>query len=120
MNPRFSVVFDWSRTLLSGGSSRVFLVMGILAMVGGPMGDRFGLRRVLLFTGTNFGIGFALISHVIQAWQMFLIGGKHALALCFMTGLAVLGPALSAILARRPCESRIITGLSTAVRGHDR
>lgn len=71
----FETEFGWSRTLLSGCSSLAFLVMGILAMVGGPMGDRFGPRRVLLVTGTVFGIGFALISQVTQAWQMFLIFG---------------------------------------------
>ncbi len=71
----FEAEFGWSRTLLSSCSSLAFLMMGILAMAGGRLSDKFGPRRVLAFTGVIFGFGFALISQVSQAWQLFVIFG---------------------------------------------
>lgn len=65
--------FGWSRTMLSACSSVAFLMMGILAMVAGPLTDRFGPSRVLLVTGLAYGVGFALISQVTQPWQLFLV-----------------------------------------------
>lgn len=71
----FEAEFGWSRTLLSSCSSLAFLMMGILAMGGGRLSDRFGPRRVLMITGVIYGLGFALISQVSQAWHLFLIFG---------------------------------------------
>jgi MFS family permease len=71
----FEVEFGWSRTLLSSCSSLAFLMMGILAMGAGRLSDKFGPRRVLAFTGVVFGLGFALISQVTEAWQLFVIFG---------------------------------------------
>jgi MFS family permease len=71
----FETEFGWSRTLLSSCSSLAFLMMGILAMGAGRLSDKFGPRRVLAFTGVVFGLGFALISQVTQAWQLFVIFG---------------------------------------------
>jgi len=69
----FETEFGWSRTLLSACSSLAFLMMGILAMVGGRLSDRYGPRRVLAATGVLFGLGYALISLVGQPWQLFAI-----------------------------------------------
>jgi len=69
----FETEFGWSRTLLSACSSLAFLMMGILAMVGGRLSDRYGPRRVLAATGMLFGLGYALISLVNQPWQLFVI-----------------------------------------------
>ena len=71
----FETEFGWSRTLLSSCSSLSFLMMGILAMAGGRLSDRFGPARVLAVTGVSYGIGFALISLVSEPWQLFLIFG---------------------------------------------
>ncbi|MBV1926518.1 MAG: MFS transporter [Rhodobacteraceae bacterium] len=71
----FEAEFGWSRTLLSSCSSLAFLMMGILAMAGGRLSDRFGPRRVLAFTGLAFGLGYALISQISQSWQLFVIFG---------------------------------------------
>ncbi len=67
--------FGWSRTLLSSCSSLAFLMMGVLAMVGGRLNDRYGPRRVLAVSGILYGIGYALISQVTEPWQLFLIFG---------------------------------------------
>ena len=65
--------FGWSRTLISSASSLSFLMMGVLAIPGGRLNDRFGPRIVLGVTGTAYGIGFLLLSQVTAAWQMFAI-----------------------------------------------
>jgi len=71
----FQTEFGWSRTLLSACSSLGFLMMGVLAMVGGRLSDRFGPRRVLAVNGVFFGIGYALISQISEPWQLFAIFG---------------------------------------------
>ncbi|UYV38874.1 MFS transporter [Rhodobacteraceae bacterium D3-12] len=67
--------FGWSRTLISSASSLSFLMMGVLAIPGGRLNDRFGPRIVLSFTGTAYAIGFLLLSQITTAWQMFAIFG---------------------------------------------
>lgn len=71
----FETEFGWSRTMLSACSALSFLMMGVLAIGGGRLNDRFGPRRVLGFTGITYGIGYALISQVSEPWQLFLIFG---------------------------------------------
>lgn len=71
----FETEFGWSRTMLSGAMSLAFLVMGILAIFGGRLNDRYGPRLVLGVTGTLYGVGFALISQVTAPWQLFAIFG---------------------------------------------
>ena len=67
--------FGWSRTLLSGGASLAFLMMGVLASFAGHLSDRYGPRLVLAVTGAFYGIGYALLSRVTEAWQLFAIFG---------------------------------------------
>lgn len=71
----FEAEFGWSRTLFSACSSLAFFMMGLLAMVGGRLTDRFGPRRVLAVTGLAYGLGYALMSQVSAPWQMFAIFG---------------------------------------------
>ena len=71
----FEAEFGWSRTLLSGGFSLAFLVMGLLAAFGGQLSDRYGPRLVLAFTGTMCGLGFILLSQMNHAWQLLLVFG---------------------------------------------
>ena len=71
----FEEEFGWSRTLLSGAMSLAFLMMGVLAIFGGRLNDRYGPRIVLSITGLFYGAGFALISQVSQPWQLFAIFG---------------------------------------------
>lgn len=71
----FEAEYGWSRTLLSGGTSLAFLVMGVLATFGGHLNDRFGPRMVLTFTGTAYGIGYLLLAHVAIPWQLLVVFG---------------------------------------------
>jgi len=71
----FEAEFGWSRTLLSSCISFAFLVMGVLAFFGGRLNDRYGPRVVLSITGTFCGVGYALMSQVSQAWQLFALFG---------------------------------------------
>ena len=67
--------FGWSRTLISSTSSLSFLMMGVLAIPGGRLNDRFGPRLVLGVTGVAYAAGFLLLSQVTAPWQMFVIFG---------------------------------------------
>jgi len=69
----FEGEFGWSRTTISTAASLAFLVMGVLAIFMGHLGDRLGPRPVLAVTGLAYGIGFALISQVSEPWHLFLI-----------------------------------------------
>ncbi len=71
----FETEFGWSRTVLSSCASLAFLVMGVLAVFGGRLSDRYGPHIVLAFTGTLYGLGFAAISRVTEPWHLFLIFG---------------------------------------------
>lgn len=71
----FETEYGWSRTLMSASSSLSFLMMGLLAMLGGRLSDRYGPARVLAATGILYGIGFVLLSQVSEPWQLFAICG---------------------------------------------
>jgi len=71
----FETEYGWSRTLMSASSALSFLMMGVLAMLGGRLSDRYGPTRVLSVTGVLYGLGFALLSQVTQPWQLFAICG---------------------------------------------
>ncbi|TDK41094.1 MFS transporter [Antarcticimicrobium luteum] len=71
----FEAEYGWSRTLMSASSALSFLMMGVLAMLGGRLSDRYGPARVLGVTGVLYGLGFALLSQVTQPWQLFAICG---------------------------------------------
>ena len=67
--------FGWSRTLLSSCSAIAFLSMGILAIIGGRLTDKYGPSIVLGISGVLFGLGFALISQISEPWHLFIIFG---------------------------------------------
>lgn len=71
----FETEFGWSRTLLSSCASFAFLVMGVLAIFGGRLSDRYGPRLVLGVSGTLFGLGYVLLSQITEPWQLFAIFG---------------------------------------------
>lgn len=103
----FEVEFGWSRTLLSGGTSLAFLVMGILATFGGHLNDRFGPRLVLAVTGTVYGVGYLLLAQVAAPWQLLAVFGV------FMAmGLATHDVVTLSAVARQFHQRR---GLMTAI-----
>lgn len=71
----FEDEFGWSRTTLSAATSIAFFVMGVLAIVGGRLNDRFGPKIVLGVSGVICGTGFALISQISEPWHLFVLFG---------------------------------------------
>lgn len=71
----FETEFGWSRTFLSACTSVAFFMMGVLAMPGGRLSDRFGPRIVLGCTGVLLGIGYAAMSQISQPWHLLVLFG---------------------------------------------
>lgn len=71
----FEAAFGWSRATISGAASAGTLVMGILAMVFGRLGDRLGPRGILSMSAISYGAGFALLSTIESPWQLYLFWG---------------------------------------------
>jgi MFS family permease len=67
--------FGWSRTMLSSCLAIAFLSMGILAIIGGHLTNKYGPSLVLGISGILFGLGFALISQISEPWHLFIIFG---------------------------------------------
>ena len=67
--------FGWSRALISSFTALAMFMMGVFAIFGGRLSDRFDPRIVLSVTGLLFSFGFVMISQVTAAWQMFVIFG---------------------------------------------
>ncbi len=65
--------FSWSRTLLSSASSIAFFCMGVLAIVGGRLNDRYGPRQVLMFTGVCTASAYGFMYFLSAPWQLLLI-----------------------------------------------
>jgi MFS family permease len=103
----FEAEFGWSRTLLSSATSLGFLVMGVLASLGGHLNDRYGPRIVLAVTGTAYGIGYLLLAHIAKPWQLLAI-----FAVFMALGLATHDVVTLSAVAREFHQRR---GLMTAV-----
>ncbi|KMW58157.1 transporter [Candidatus Rhodobacter oscarellae] len=69
----FQEHLGWSRTLLSVAAALGSLAMGVMAMLGGRLSDRFGASRVLAVTGVLYGCGIVLLSGVTQPWQLLAL-----------------------------------------------
>lgn len=69
----FEAEFGWSRTLLSSASSISMFMMGVIAIFGGRLSDRFGPRIVLLCTGLCYGAGYMALSLIGAPWQLLLL-----------------------------------------------
>ncbi|OED36360.1 hypothetical protein AB833_27440 [Chromatiales bacterium (ex Bugula neritina AB1)] len=65
--------FSWSRTLLSSASSIAFFCMGVLAIAGGRLSDRYGPRLVLIFTGVCTASAYCFMYFLSAPWQLLLI-----------------------------------------------
>jgi len=67
--------FGWARATISGAASLAFLLMGMLSIVAGKVGDRFGPRIGMTGCGIFFGLGYLLMSQVGAIWQLYLFYG---------------------------------------------
>ena len=71
----FEAEFGWSRALISSFMALAMFMMGVFAIFGGQLSDRFDPRIVLSVTGLMFGFGYAMMSQVTEVWQMFVLFG---------------------------------------------
>ncbi|MEM6661875.1 MAG: MFS transporter [Pseudomonadota bacterium] len=71
----FEAEFGWSRTVVSTSSSAAFVMMGVYAMIAGPLNDRYGPKIVMGISSIMFGLGVMLISQVSEPWHLYLVMG---------------------------------------------
>ncbi|MEM7210436.1 MAG: MFS transporter [Pseudomonadota bacterium] len=71
----FETEFGWSRALISSFTALAMFMMGVFAIFGGQLSDRFDPRVVLTVTGILFAFGYTMISQATEPWQMFLLFG---------------------------------------------
>lgn len=78
----FSPIFDallkefgWSRAITSGAFSLTRLEGGIEGPIVGWLIDRIGPRKLALFGGIVFGIGFVLLSRTSELWMLYVLFG---------------------------------------------
>lgn len=69
----FETEFGWSRTFLSSCSSLAFFTMGVLAIFGGRLNDRYGPRVVLAASGLIYAAGWGLMAWIDAPWQLLAL-----------------------------------------------
>ena len=73
--PEFEKEFGWSRAQISGASSTMFIVMGVLGVAMGRVNDQIGPRILLTVSTVVFALGFILMSRMTALWHLYLFYG---------------------------------------------
>ena len=73
--PEFENEFGWSRAQISGASSTMFIVMGVLGIAMGRVNDQIGPRILLTASTVVFALGFILMSRMTTLWHLYLFYG---------------------------------------------
>ncbi len=73
--PEFEKEFGWSRAQISGASSTMFIVMGVLGIAMGRVNDQIGPRILLTVSTVVFALGFILMSRMTALWHLYLFYG---------------------------------------------
>ena len=73
--PEFEKEFGWSRAQISGASSTMFIVMGLLGIAMGRINDRIGPRILLTVSTVVFALGFISMSRMSALWHLYLFYG---------------------------------------------
>ena len=73
--PEFEKEFGWSRAQISGASSTMFIVMGVLGIAMGRVNDLIGPRILLTASTVVFALGFILMSRMTALWRLYLFYG---------------------------------------------
>ena len=73
--PRFVETFGWSYGAVGIALSLQWLVSGLFGPGAGWLGDRYGIRRTMLFGAVVFTAAMVLTSRVTNIWQFYLLYG---------------------------------------------
>ena len=73
--PELCGEFGWTRAMVSGAYSLFFLWHGVIQFVSGSLNDRHGPRLMLMISILALGSGYALMSIVNAAWQLYVFYG---------------------------------------------
>jgi len=65
----------WTRAMVSGAYSLLFLWHGVIYFVAGSLNDRYGPRLTLAISAVIMSIGYALMSIVNAPWQLYIFYG---------------------------------------------
>jgi MFS family permease len=79
----------WSRSLISGAVSTIWIVSGFLSIIVGRLIDRFGPRVIVTICVLLSGMGYLLMSQVSAVWQLYLFyGGLIGIGFCLYVPLS--------------------------------
>ena len=70
-----SVSLKWSRAIISLGMSFRIIVGGLLSVLIGPIIDRYGIGRIMFFSGLTASLCTYLITKVYSPWQFLVLFG---------------------------------------------
>ena len=87
--------FGWGRTAISSAASLNLLIYGFMAPIGGWLLDRFGPRRVILWSLATIAAGVTGTVLVRELWQFLVVWG---IVLGLATGIT---PSLAASVTSR-------------------
>ena len=70
-----SLELGWTRATTSLAIGLAHIVLGVSAIGGGKLTDRYGPKRVFMVCGIIYGLGYLLMSQVNSVWQLYLFYG---------------------------------------------
>ncbi len=70
--------FGWTRQSLAGAFSLYTFLYSTFGLILGPLTDRLGPRRILIFGSVFLGGGIALVSRISAPWHLYLVYGLLA------------------------------------------
>ncbi|MFC1955355.1 MFS transporter [Chloroflexota bacterium] len=70
-----SLELGWTRATTSLAIGLAHIVLGVSAIGGGKLTDRYGPKRVFMICGIIYGLGYLLMSQVNSVWQLYLFYG---------------------------------------------
>ena len=71
----FVAEFGWLRETISGAASLAGVVLGLVGIIAGRLGDRIGPRLVMIGCGAFLGSAYLLMSRINAPWQLYLFYG---------------------------------------------
>ena len=67
--------FGWSVGTVGGAIAVYYFFSAIFAPISGALGDRFGVRRMMLAGIVCYGLGMSALGFVTEIWHFFLLYG---------------------------------------------